>query len=568
MAAAASPSEPEGLLEASWTERARRIEGRELRLELVVTATFLAAVLLLVLLAPPARLPRPEALAVVVAYALAARVQFAVGSGHVVPTQLFLLPLFALAPAQLVPLLVLAGLALSALGAAAAGAARADRLVYCGGDAMHALGPAVVLVALAGGDLGQAAAWVVVLAFAAQLAGDFASSALHDLVVFGVRPEVHTKVLAQVWGVDAALTPVALLTGAAASAHPWVALAPLPIVGLLSRVERDRNARIAHAHERLEALQRERGRLQIAVQRIGDAFASNLDLDALLELVTRASVEAVDADGGRASARPAPGREAVRRMAVHDDPRADPVLGSAERAALATGLPTYLARDGLHAAACPVGDRRVPVAVVSLVRDHAFTDADRALFEHLCGQAGIAALNVQRHERLHRQALTDELTGLANHRRLQEVLHAGVRRHAETGAPFGLVLLDIDDFKQVNDLYGHLTGDAVLRAIGRRMRQTCRAEDEPARYGGEELAVLVPDATAEGLEALAERLRAAVADIALAGPGGEPFGVTASLGVAMLGPEVASADALLGAADTALYEAKHSGKDAVRMAFA
>src|SRR5688572_33339171 len=115
IAGAETPGGSDELLEASWTDRDRAVRGRELRLELAMTALFLAGLAAL-LLVGPAELPHPVVGVVVVAYAIAARADFAIGSGHVVPTQVFLVPLFVLAPAPLVPALVFAGLALGLVG--------------------------------------------------------------------------------------------------------------------------------------------------------------------------------------------------------------------------------------------------------------------------------------------------------------------------------------------------------------------------------------------------------------------------------------------------------------------
>ena len=100
--------------------------------------------------------------------------------------------------------------------------------------------------------------------------------------------------------------------------------------------------------------------------------------------------------------------------------------------------------------------------------------------------------NVGLHETVERQAVTDELTGLFNRRRFQEAMATEVERARRFGQPLGLVLLDIDDFKRVNDTYGHQQGDLVLREVARVLRESSREIDEPARYGGEELAVVLP----------------------------------------------------------------------------
>jgi diguanylate cyclase (GGDEF)-like protein len=178
----------------------------------------------------------------------------------------------------------------------------------------------------------------------------------------------------------------------------------------------------------------------------------------------------------------------------------------------------------------------------------------------------VSAANVDRHATLHRQAITDELTGLSNHRRLQEVLGEAVDAYQRTKAPASLVLLDLDDFKLVNDTHGHQTGDMVLRAVADCLRGHCRTADAPARYGGEELALVLADTDAEEAAQLAERVRAGVASLALCDPAGRPLPVTVSVGVAGLGDTVATKAALIAAADAALYAAKAAGKNRVHTA--
>ena len=115
--------------------------------------------------------------------------------------------------------------------------------------------------------------------------------------------------------------------------------------------------------------------------------------------------------------------------------------------------------------------------------------------------------NVGLHETVERQAVTDELTGLSNRRRFQETMSAEVERSRRFGQDLGLVLLDIDDFKAVNDTYGHQQGDLVLREVAKILRASSREIDEPARYGGEELAVILPGTDLPGAFELAERVR-------------------------------------------------------------
>jgi diguanylate cyclase (GGDEF)-like protein len=138
-----------------------------------------------------------------------------------------------------------------------------------------------------------------------------------------------------------------------------------------------------------------------------------------------------------------------------------------------------------------------------------------------------------------------------------------VERARRYGHEMGLIMLDIDDFKQVNDSYGHLQGDLVLREVARVLRQSSREIDEPARYGGEEMAVALPQTDLEGAYQFAERVRRAVEDLALPLPSGVgALKVTASFGVASLASaDHADKDALVAAADGALYEAKRAGKN-------
>ena len=555
---------PEWLLEESWGRRGTRLGRRERRLELALTAAFVAIVGALLALVPGPLEAEPLAVVVVVAYALASQIHLPIGSSLAIPSQLFFVPLFGVAAAPLVPVLVVAALALGLAADILRGRFAPDRLLNVAGDAVHALGPALVLVAAGGPALLEAPWWVLLGALVAQFASDAVVTILRGLAT-DVAVGVQLRVLAQAWSLDCALAPVGLLAVAALERLPWAPLALLPLLVLAAAAAHDRTRRIERAHGRLEALQRERHRLRLAVQRIGDAFASNLDVDALLHIVTHAAVEALDADGGRASVYRGDGRRLLRRATVKDVAALEGALERAARDALALGRPAQIRCAAGTALACPVGEGALTTGVVSLARrGEGFADDERALLAYLCEQAGVATGNVVRHETLHRQALTDELTGLANHRRFQEVLTAAIERSDE--APVALLLLDLDDFKQVNDTHGHQIGDAVLAAVGRCLRNECRATDEPARYGGEELAVALSDTTLCEAAELAERLRREVRALALRGPAGEALQVTVSAGVASLDGDIATRADLVAAADGALYAAKAAGKDRVAIA--
>jgi two-component system, cell cycle response regulator len=168
-------------------------------------------------------------------------------------------------------------------------------------------------------------------------------------------------------------------------------------------------------------------------------------------------------------------------------------------------------------------------------------------------------------------AFTDPLTGLGNRRAFDAELGRAWARSCRSGRPLGLFLVDIDHFKQFNDRHGHRTGDAVLAAVARTLGREVRTGDQAFRFGGEEFALLVADADPAGLASLGERLRAAIAARSVVAPAGASWrgrlAVTASIGGA-LAPEVgvATKEALVEAADRALYQAKEEGRNRVGLA--
>ena len=160
------------------------------------------------------------------------------------------------------------------------------------------------------------------------------------------------------------------------------------------------------------------------------------------------------------------------------------------------------------------------------------------------------------------QATTDGLTGLANRRTLDEELVLEWRRADRVGDSLAFILLDLDDFKRVNDTHGHQAGDAVLRAVGQVLLEGVRQVDLAGRYGGEEFALVLPETDLPGALKLAERLRVALETTPVELADGKTLQVTASFGVA-LKDELSSADELVAVADEALYAAKRAGKNRV-----
>jgi diguanylate cyclase (GGDEF)-like protein len=164
--------------------------------------------------------------------------------------------------------------------------------------------------------------------------------------------------------------------------------------------------------------------------------------------------------------------------------------------------------------------------------------------------------------RLTRQAQTDDLTNLANRRALDERLDDEVDHAKRLGTNVAFVIADIDNFKSINDTYGHQTGDEVLRRVARSFAEAVRELDLPGRYGGEEIALVLPGTNLSGARALAEKIRKSLEELHVTSPEGDPFQVTASFGAACF-PAQSSVEELVAAADAALYEAKRTGKNRV-----
>ena len=315
--------------------------------------------------------------------------------------------------------------------------------------------------------------------------------------------------------------------------------------------------------ERLDELSQERARLREAIRRIGQTFASNLDRQALLELALKTAIDAVRATGGRVITRSRDESydETIREGSLTG---AENAITIAEQVAVETGDGGEGADHGQFAMSVPMGPletARRGATLMTVVRDgEAFSDEDWELLRSLAAQATLALENVDLHLQVSRQAVTDELTGLANHGRFQELLGAEVEQVRRYRHSVGLIMLDIDNFKSANDTYGHQQGDAVLRHVAWVLADSSREVDYPARYGGEELAVILPHTDLEGAYAIAERIRAAVAALRVRRVDhGGTLQITASLGVAASND--GDKDALIAEADAALYRAKRQGKN-------
>ena len=317
---------------------------------------------------------------------------------------------------------------------------------------------------------------------------------------------------------------------------------------------------------RLAELSQERERVQGSMRRLGEAVASKLDRDALLEIVVRTAVDGVAADAGRAYVR-GPDRVTLQERARTGNMNGlESAVASVEADAMRYGSPRETSSGEANAMAHPLaaaGGNGAAVGVVSVGRSgRSFTQSERELFHYLAGQAARSMESVDRHETVTRESMTDDLTGLSNRRAFDDALAGEVERAKRFGGTLGLVLIDLDNFKAINDTYGHPQGDLVLREVSRVLRESSREIDHPARYGGEELALVLPGTDLEGAFNLAERVRERIEALMIGRlDGAGALRVTASCGVAAVPHTPADHIALVAAADQALYEAKRSGKN-------
>jgi diguanylate cyclase (GGDEF)-like protein len=272
-----------------------------------------------------------------------------------------------------------------------------------------------------------------------------------------------------------------------------------------------------------------------ALALVGDTLAATHNPHALLPVILRATAEATGAAAGR----------------LVDEGREVSTVGSIPRSSRPLTLELAPPGEG-------------PTTMLLYPPAGGFDPESERLAVWLAAQAAIAVENARLHHVVQRQAVTDELTGLVNRRRFMAALEHEISRASRTMPP-SLILADLDDFKLVNDRYGHPIGDALLQSFARSLGEHVRDVDIAARLGGEEFAVLLPETHLAGSAAVARRLRHSIDRVPLLVRGGAEITATASFGVAEL-VEGESADSLLRRADAALYRAKADGKNRVVLA--
>ena len=200
-----------------------------------------------------------------------------------------------------------------------------------------------------------------------------------------------------------------------------------------------------------------------------------------------------------------------------------------------------------------------PFGVLAVQDTPALSAVDESRIETLAAILSIAAKNVQLFAEMQMTSVSDGLTGCFNRAHAFATLDSEIRRAKRHKRPLSVIMLDVDDFKGINDTQGHLCGDGVLESIGDTLRRTLRSSDVKSRYGGDEFLVILPETPAEGAEQVADHLRRAIERVEYAGRT-RPFTLTVSIGVATVLPNETDALALVGRADAALYRDKSNGR--------
>lgn len=199
------------------------------------------------------------------------------------------------------------------------------------------------------------------------------------------------------------------------------------------------------------------------------------------------------------------------------------------------------------------------------IREASLNDGDRihigyTVFKYVVREAS----EIDYENKIYRMATTDALTGLFSREYFMQQYNDSLNRSERYKRPFSLVLADLDDFKSVNDTYGHPTGDVVLETVGRMIMNVVRREDSAARYGGEEFSILLPETTPSKAKYPAERLRAGLEGHRFKIDDNK-FSLTISIGIAGFPEHASNAEELIEKADRALYEAKRAGKNQIRI---
>ncbi|HVE64691.1 MAG TPA: diguanylate cyclase [Mycobacteriales bacterium] len=342
----------------------------------------------------------------------------------------------------------------------------------------------------------------------------------------------------------------------------------------------------------IQALQDSRDELKRNLTRLGDTLSSTHDLKKMLAVILETAMVTIRAEAGSLMLFSANRDELYLKVGRGLDGRLpDP---QRVRVQVGDGVAGAVARSGeaVHgtvgsktgelrlAAAEPRADSIISVPLKSQNRvigvlnlydrvdaDH-FDDSDVATIRSFANQATVAIDNVLLHQEAQRLSITDGLTGLWNFRYFQMTLEKEIERAARFGRPLALLIMDLDNFKNVNDDYGHQRGDSVLIELATRIKLTIREVDILARYGGEEFVLILPETDLDGAVQAAEKVCHLVSQRRFGAAGEVPIRVTVSVGVAVFPNHGTAGSELVRTADAALYRAKEAGRNGYAVATA
>jgi diguanylate cyclase (GGDEF)-like protein len=356
-------------------------------------------------------------------------------------------------------------------------------------------------------------------------------------------------------------------------------------VGQLALAFNDMTARL---HDTVGELSHSRDQLQRAVRRVGDTLRATHDMKQMLESVVNTAADALEADVAILWSFSPRTRDELyasiaRGIELDTLPRlqvSEGLVGFVAERASAIVIPPPHGTQGMPrpardepsfpvALVTPLYSQDRMVAVLALYRTDPrkhFGEEDVEMVNFLAEQCGVAIENVLLHEEAQRLSLTDGLTGTWNRRFMQMQFRQVLATATRFGRPFSILMLDLDNFKQINDTFGHQRGDEILVEFAERVKLALREVDTFARYGGEEFICLLAETDMMGAITTAEKIREAIS--------AEPFGdaperqvsLTVSIGIASYPEHGESYAALVESADQAMYRAKQLGRDRVTVA--
>ncbi|HEX2850136.1 MAG TPA: diguanylate cyclase, partial [Acidimicrobiales bacterium] len=347
----------------------------------------------------------------------------------------------------------------------------------------------------------------------------------------------------------------------------------------ISALGRAFNQMTVDLREQVRQLEQSRNEFRTAIARLGDVLVSTHDIGGIIDVVLEAATLTTKGEAAVFFERVAmPAR--IRASAVHGVGSVPDLelngTGIAGAAARRLGPVSFPGPDDLApdeppvtaAVAVPVvSDGRLfgVIGVYGRRNDSLFSEEDVHTLQTLARQAEVAIGNVMLHDETQRQARTDGTTGLWNRREFELRAREAVKESERFHDPFGVIVVDVDDFKRINDRWDHSTGDAALIWIASKLSEGTREIDVVARWGGEEFIVLLPRAGLDETHLVAERVRSVIAREPMV-DGAVTIPITVSVGYAVQPFDGRTADDLFKAADAALLRAKRNGKNRVERA--